>query len=101
MNGVKVMHHVLDCYHDQLLARQSECLKLSVQGLSIKQIADRMHIEPCSVKALLGKMLARFGVQTRMELLAKIIEEAMSIERCGERAAQKAREQALAPGLKP
>lgn len=53
-----------------LTAPELAVLGLLKNGLSNKEIARRLHVAPVTVKLHLTKLYRRFGVKTRLELLA-------------------------------
>ena len=55
-----------------LTSRQFDVLRWFVQGLSNKEIAQRMEIAPDTVKNHLKPIFVRFGVTTRTQLIAEI-----------------------------
>jgi len=48
-------------------------------GLSNKEIASRLHIAEVTVKARLGRLYKRFGVNTRLQLLSAAIREGLVV----------------------
>jgi DNA-binding CsgD family transcriptional regulator len=55
---------------DVLSPAEAAVLSLLEKGLSNKDIAGRLNIAPVTVKSHLTKLYRRFGVKTRLELLA-------------------------------
>ena len=49
---------------------EAAILNLLESGFSNKEIAQRLQIAPVTVKSHLTKLYRRFGVRTRLELLA-------------------------------
>lgn len=54
----------------KLTQREQQVVELLVQGLTSKEIADRMHISPNTVKAFLRLVMGKTGVTTRSGLVA-------------------------------
>lgn len=57
----------------RLTKRETETIQLLVYGLTSKEIADRMQISPCTVKAFLRFAMAKMGVTTRAGLVGQIL----------------------------
>jgi DNA-binding CsgD family transcriptional regulator len=64
---VQLAHH----YH--LTAREQEVLHFLLQGLTSKEIADRMNISVNTVKAFLRLIMIKLGVTTRAGILGKAL----------------------------
>jgi DNA-binding NarL/FixJ family response regulator len=58
---------------DVLSPAEAAVLSLLEKGLSNKDIAGRLNIAPVTVKSHLTKLYRRFGVKTRLELLAYVV----------------------------
>jgi DNA-binding CsgD family transcriptional regulator len=56
-----------------LTRREQETLEYLVQGLSNKEIADRMNISPNTVKAFLRLIMTKMGVSSRSAIVVKIL----------------------------
>jgi DNA-binding NarL/FixJ family response regulator len=56
-----------------LTAREQEVLDLLTEGLSNQQIADRLFLSKRTVEHHVGNLLAKLGVTTRAEALARAI----------------------------
>jgi DNA-binding CsgD family transcriptional regulator len=56
-----------------LTPREQETIQLLVQGLTSKQIAERMRISPNTVKAFLRLVMVKMGVSTRSAIIGKIV----------------------------
>lgn len=56
-----------------LTGREREALEYLVQGLSSKEIADRMNISCNTVKTFLRLIMIKMGVSSRMAVVRKII----------------------------
>lgn len=56
-----------------LTPREVETVALLVEGLTSKQIADRMKISPNTVKAFLRIVMVKMAVSTRSGIVGKII----------------------------
>jgi DNA-binding CsgD family transcriptional regulator len=57
----------------ELTQREKETVELLVQGLTSKEIANRMKISPNTVKAFLRIVMVKMGVSTRSGILGKAI----------------------------
>jgi DNA-binding CsgD family transcriptional regulator len=55
-----------------LTPREQETVKLLFEGLTSKEIADRMKISPNTVKAFLRLVMVKMGVSTRSGIIGKI-----------------------------
>jgi DNA-binding CsgD family transcriptional regulator len=55
-----------------LTQREQETVKLLFEGLTSKEIADRMGISPNTVKAFLRLVMVKMGVSTRSGIVGKI-----------------------------
>ena len=71
----KVLSRLLDRVNNapalanvHLTTRELEVLRLLVGGLSNKEIAERLDIEPATVKAHLGRLMRKAGVTNRIAL---------------------------------
>ena len=62
-----------------LTPRETEVLRLLVQGLANKEIATRMEISESSVKNAIQQLFARTGVRTRSQLVRAALEQYRSI----------------------
>ncbi len=62
---------VLDQFH--LTRRERQAVELLLQGLTSKEIADRMKISPNTVKAFLRLIMIKMGASTRSAIVAKIV----------------------------
>jgi DNA-binding CsgD family transcriptional regulator len=60
------------CTRFGLTPREQETVKLLFEGLTSKEIADRMAISPNTVKAFLRLVMVKMGVSTRSGILGKI-----------------------------
>ena len=56
-----------------LTRRERDALEHLLQGLSSKEIADRMNVSPNTVKAFLRLVMIKMGVSSRSAIMAKII----------------------------
>jgi len=56
-----------------LTGREREALEYLMQGLSSKEIADRMNISSNTVKTFLRLIMIKMGVSSRMAIVRKII----------------------------
>ncbi len=69
-NGVAKLAEI--CAHFGLTPREHETVKLLFEGLTSKEIADRMNISPNTVKAFLRLVMVKMGVSTRSGIIGKI-----------------------------
>jgi DNA-binding CsgD family transcriptional regulator len=60
------------CSRFSLTPREQETVKLLFEGLTSKEIADRMKISPNTVKAFLRLVMVKMGVSTRSGIIGKI-----------------------------
>jgi DNA-binding CsgD family transcriptional regulator len=58
----------------RLTRREQETIEYLMQGLTSKEIADRMVISPNTVKAFLRLIMFKMGVSTRSGIIGKIFE---------------------------
>ncbi len=56
-----------------LTPREQEVIQYLVQGLTSKEIAERMSISPNTVKAFLRLVMVKMGVSTRSGVIGKIV----------------------------
>jgi DNA-binding CsgD family transcriptional regulator len=56
-----------------LTQREQEALGYLLQGLSSKEIAERMHISPNTVKAYMRTIMIKTGVSSRSAIVTKIV----------------------------
>ncbi|HWL01662.1 MAG TPA: helix-turn-helix transcriptional regulator [Microbacteriaceae bacterium] len=59
----------------ELSAREREVLELLLRGLENAQIAGRLHISPHTVRIHVSRILAAFGVHSRLALVAGMLAE--------------------------
>ena len=62
-------------HHQQLSERERRVLNYILEGLTNKQIADRLDISESSVKATLQQLFDKAGVRTRSQLVRVAIEQ--------------------------
>jgi DNA-binding CsgD family transcriptional regulator len=62
---------VAEQYH--LTPREREAMALLLHGLTSRQIAERMHVSPNTVKAFLRLIMLRMSVSTRSGIVGKIL----------------------------
>jgi DNA-binding CsgD family transcriptional regulator len=62
-----------------LTEREGEALQGLAIGLTSKEVAERMHISPNTVKAFLRLIMVKMGVTTRSAVVAKILEQSPHI----------------------
>jgi DNA-binding CsgD family transcriptional regulator len=67
--GVKVAEI---CTRFGLTPREQETVKMLFEGLTSKEIAERMNISPNTVKAFLRLVMVKMGVSTRSGIVGKI-----------------------------
>jgi len=60
-------------YSDILTKREVEIIELVCQGLTYKQIADRMYITSFTVNQHLKKVYAKMKVHSKSELISKVL----------------------------
>jgi DNA-binding CsgD family transcriptional regulator len=60
----------------RLTPREREAMALLLHGLTSKQIAERMHVSPNTVKAFLRLVMLRMSVSTRSGIVGKILANA-------------------------
>ncbi len=61
------------CKHFDLTRRERETVELLLQGLTSKEIAERMQISPNTVKAFLRLVMVKLNVSTRSGIAGKIV----------------------------
>ena len=54
---------------EPLSTRESEVLKLIIQGLSNQQIADHLSVAPSTIKTHINNIYGKLGVQTRVQAI--------------------------------
>lgn len=64
-----------DQRHSKLTERERQVLSFVFEGLSNKQIADRLQISETAVKASLQQLFAKTGVRTRSQLVRIALEQ--------------------------
>jgi two-component system, NarL family, nitrate/nitrite response regulator NarL len=64
-----------DQRHSKLTERERQVLSFVFEGLSNKQIADRLQISETAVKASLQQLFAKTGVRTRSQLVRVALEQ--------------------------
>jgi len=62
------------CGRFGLTPREQETVKLLLQGLTSKEIAERMKISPNTVKAFIRLVMVKMNVSTRSGIIGKIAE---------------------------
>lgn len=55
---------------DQLSNREREVFNLSTQGLSVKEISERLHLSEATVKSHVSKILTKLELTSRIQLIA-------------------------------
>ena len=61
------------CKHFDLTCRERETVEFLLQGLTSKEIAERMKISPNTVKAFLRLVMVKMDVSTRSGIVGKIV----------------------------
>lgn len=61
------------CGRFGLTQREEETIHLLLQGLTSKEIAERMRISPNTVKAFLRLVMVKMGVGTRSAIVGKVL----------------------------
>jgi DNA-binding CsgD family transcriptional regulator len=56
-----------------LTPRERETIQLLMEGLTSKEIAERMKISPSTVKAFLRLVMVKMSVSTRSGIVGKIL----------------------------
>lgn len=59
----------------RLTERQKQTVEYMMEGLLVKQIADKMGVSQRTVKAFRGQVMERFGAKTASELIAKYLSQ--------------------------
>lgn len=70
-NGTLKLAELGDRYN--LTAREMETVQLLLQGLTSKEIAERMKISPNTVKAFIRLVMVKMSVSTRSGIIGKIV----------------------------
>jgi DNA-binding CsgD family transcriptional regulator len=70
-NGVIKLAEISQRYN--LTSRELETVQLLLQGLTSKEIAQRMKISPNTVKAFLRLVMVKMSVSTRSGIIGKIV----------------------------
>ncbi len=65
---------------DVLPNRERQVLELVAEGMTNKEIAQRLYVSSNTVKYHLKRLFATFGVSSRAELLSKAFAEKLSGE---------------------
>lgn len=68
--GLMAMSRVSEQFH--LTPREREALEHLVQGMSSKEIANRMNVSPNTVKTFLRLIMVKMGVSSRTAVVARI-----------------------------
>jgi DNA-binding CsgD family transcriptional regulator len=63
-----------------LTAREQETVQLLLEGLTSKEIAQRMKISPNTVKAFIRLVMVKMGVSTRSGIIGKIAGSRVSLD---------------------
>ena len=72
----KTANHTVWSEAFQLTNRERETVTFLLEGLTSKEIADRMRISPNTVKSFLKLVMAKVGASNRTGIVAKILEKA-------------------------
>lgn len=59
--------------HFRLTAREQEIITCLLEGLTSKEIVQRMDISPSTVKAFIRLVMVKMGVSTRSGIIGKIV----------------------------
>jgi DNA-binding CsgD family transcriptional regulator len=70
-NGVVKLAEISQRYN--LTSRELETVQLLLQGLTSKEIAQRMKISPNTVKAFIRLVMVKMNVSTRSGIIGKIV----------------------------
>lgn len=70
-NGTVKLAEVSQRYN--LTSRETEAVQLLLQGLTSKEIAQRMKISPNTVKAFIRLVMVKMNVSTRSGIIGKIV----------------------------
>jgi DNA-binding CsgD family transcriptional regulator len=62
-------------FKEKLSKREIDCLLLTIQGQTAKQVANRLQLSNRTVEEYLNKTKAKFGVHSKAELIEKAINE--------------------------
>lgn len=60
-----------------LTAREQETVQLLLEGLTSKEIAERMKISPNTVKAFIRLVMVKMNVSTRSGIIGRIVGKSM------------------------
>lgn len=70
----------VNAFAERLTRRETEVLCEVVKGLSIKEIADQIHLSTQGVKAHLAKLFRKFDVTNRTQLTLKVFDLATPVD---------------------
>ena len=59
-------------HHDVLSKRELEVIKLMAEGLTHKQVAERLYISPGTVRKHLENIYQKLNVKNRIEAIIKL-----------------------------
>ena len=68
------------CERFGLTPREQETVQALLQGLTSKEIAQRMNISPNTVKAFIRLVMLKMNVSTRSGIIGKLVEPATKLE---------------------
>lgn len=68
-----------------LTTREQETVRFLLEGLTSKEIAERMKISPNTVKAFIRLVMVKMGVSTRSGIIGKIVGSRSGLESNGSR----------------
>jgi DNA-binding NarL/FixJ family response regulator len=57
----------------RLTPRESQTLEALLKGLSVKEVATRLNVNPSTVKTFLRSISGKMGVSSRAELMSKVL----------------------------
>jgi DNA-binding CsgD family transcriptional regulator len=63
-----------------LTSREQETVQFLLEGLTSKEIAQRMKISPNTVKAFIRLVMVKMGVSTRSGIIGKIVGSRSGLE---------------------
>jgi len=89
--GINVVHHVEVQFlnnvreiSERLTRREKDILRQVMRGLSIREIADEVHLSGQGVKSHLANLFKKFKVSNRSQLILKVFEQATPVANSAE-----------------
>jgi DNA-binding NarL/FixJ family response regulator len=58
----------------RLTPRETEAFEALIQGFSVKEVAEKMGINPSTAKTFLRSISGKMGVSSRSEMMSKVLE---------------------------